>query len=297
MEEDPSDQPEKSFKKEESRDDGGPSISELKDEVNMREAAEGRLTKLGMLLEIAESRGLDVKSAKEFYNSSRESLYRDKNALESMKISDRSNSELTAALNQEKYGLLSFPKWTYISFFMAKYGLFSLSYGMIAAVFFGYILLYSNMNKYILETVPLWAPAISGLGASAQIMVGTVDDIKATGVVQNYKRVWYTALPFLAAIFGFIAYILTDLGEVVVAGDGVSLTASNITGNLTLFGLEQPLLYNTTLTATGAANLTAQKVESFEAAVGDNMRMAVCFIVGYATNAFIDKLMKLSKNI
>ena len=64
MEEDPSDQPEKGFKKEESRGDGGPSISELKDEVNMREAAEERLTKLGMLLEIAESQGfIEAKGA------------------------------------------------------------------------------------------------------------------------------------------------------------------------------------------------------------------------------------------
>lgn len=69
----------------------------------------------------------------------------------------------------------------------------------------GYLLLYINMNKFILELIPLWATAIAGLGASAQIMAGTVDDIKATGVVQNYKWVWYTALPFLAAIICFIA--------------------------------------------------------------------------------------------
>ena len=199
-------------------------------------------------------------------------------------------------LNKYKYQFLGFPKWTYISFVIAKYGLFSMFYGMGAAIFFG-VLLMAPPYKYVLN-VPLWASLFAGLGASAQIMVGTVEDIKATGIVREYKRLWYTSLPFLAAIFGYIAYLLTDLGMITTAGGATTsyLNATNI-GFLNLSGLEGPQLIgnNTTLIASSAKELTAQNVSSFEAAIGDNMRVVVCFLVGFATNAFIEKLGKLSE--
>lgn len=300
------------------------STSELRDELKLRELAEERLIKLGQLLEIAESRNIIIPNARTMFYSSRNKLYGKNNGkndvLESINESDKCTSILTAALNKEKYRFLGFPKWTYISFVMAKYGLFSLFYGMISAIFFWYILLASDMDiqiniyKYslidttmdinpyslILNVVPLWAALIAGLGASVQIMVGTVMDIKQTGVVQEYKRLWYTALPFIATIFGFIAYILTDLGAVSITGSDISfLNATNISGNITINGLNQANLINnnTSLTALGATNLTAQSVEKFETSIGDNTRMAICFLVGYATNAFIDKLDKLAKKL
>jgi len=170
---------------------------------------------------------------------------------------------------------------------------------MVASIFFGYLLIFKNTN-IIIMTVPIWAALIAGLGASAQIMVGTVGDIKAEGVVQEYKRLWYTSLPFLAAIFGFIAYILTDLGTLSTTGSGTPSNYLNATdiGILNLTGLKNAVLVNnSTLNATGAAQFTAKNVVSFSANIGDNMRMAICFIVGYATNAFIDKLTKLAEKL
>jgi hypothetical protein len=274
------------------------STSELDEELTSRTKAEERLTKLGYLLEIAESKGIEVECARDNYLESRNMLYKNKDAFESITKSDQGLFELSKALNKLKFKFLGIPKWIYMSFVMAKYGLFPMLYGMLSAIVFGY-LLFKDTNIIIIS-VPIWAVLIAGLGASAQIMVGTVGDIKATGVVQEYKRLWYTSLPFLAAIFGYIAYILTDLGMITTTGQGTPsnyLNATNI-GLLNLTGLENAVLVNnSTLNATSATQLTAQNVASFSANIGDNSRMAVCFIVGFATNAFIEKLTKLSEKL
>lgn len=248
----------------------------LEEELEMRRWAEERLVKLGSLLEIAESRDIDVFGARANYYAARDELYTKKEPLKSMEDTDKGMEQLTRELNRHKFKFFGLPKWTYLSFVIAKYGLFSMFYGMAAAIFFGYILLFKDANGIILN-VPLWAALIAGLGASAQIMVGTVEDIKASGIVREYKRLWYTSLPFLAAIFGFIAYLLTDLGMTTTTGGsatGILNQSAQLIGN------------NTTLIGS-----------SFEANTGDNMRILVCFLVGFATNAFIEKLGKLSEKL
>lgn len=271
---------------------------ELEEELKMRTRAENRLIKLGSLLEIAESRGIDVPCARLNYEGSQDELYAKRNSLESIKKADEGLRQLTMRLNEYKYKFLGIPKWTYLSFVIAKYGLFSMFYGMAAAIVFG-ILLMDPPYKYVLN-VPLWASLFAGLGASAQIMMGTVEDIKATGIVREYKRLWYTSLPFLAVIFGYIAYLLTDLGMMSTAGGASTgfLNATDI-GLLNISGLEgaQLINNNATLIASSAENFTAQNVSSFEASIGDNMRVVVCFLVGFATNAFIEKLAKLSEKL
>jgi hypothetical protein len=276
------------------------STSELDEELKFRTKAEERLIKLGNLLEIAESRCIKATCARINYLDSRSQLYKNKDAFESITKSDEGLYQLTRDLNTFKFNFLGIPKWTYLSFVIAKYGLFPMFYGMIAAIVFGYLLVSRNADFLILN-VPIWAALIAGLGASAQIMVGTVGDIKATGVVQEYKRLWYTSLPFLAVIFGYIAYILTDLGMVSTTGSGTPHNYINATdiGIVNLTGLKDAVLANSnsTLNATGAVQLTAKDVISFSANIGDNTRMAVCFIVGFATNAFIEKLTKLSEKL
>lgn len=277
------------------------STSELDEELKFRTAAEERLIKLGNLLEIAESKGIQLASARKNYVESRNELYKNKDAFESITKSDEGFMHLTRALNDLKFEFMGLPKWRYISFVIAKYGLFPMFYGMLAAIVFGYLLVVPKNADLLILNVPIWAALIAGLGASAQIMVGTVGDIKATGVVQEYKRLWYTSLPFLAVIFGYIAYILTDLGMVSTTGSGTPHNYLNATdiGIVNLTGLKGAILANSnsTLNATGAVQLTARDVTSFSANIGDNSRMAVCFIVGFATNAFIEKLTKLSEKL
>ena len=103
----------------------------------------------------------------------------------------------------------------------------------------------------------------------------------------------------MAAIFGFIAYILTDLGTATVAGSGSPSNYLNATdiGTLNLTGLRDATLNGTTLSASGALQLTAKDVASFGANIGNNTRMVVCFIVGFATNSFIEKLTELSEKM
>jgi hypothetical protein len=267
----------------------------LEEELEMRRWAEERLIKLGSLLEIAESRDIDVSGARTNYYAARNELYTEKEPLKSMEDADKGMEQLTRELNRHKFKFFGLPRWTYLSFVIAKYGLFSMFYGMAAAIFFGYLLYSQDTNKIILN-VPIWAALIAGLGASAQIMVGTVEDIKAYGIVREYKRLWYTSLPFLAVIFGFIAYLLTDLGMTTTGGSAVgSLNATGL-GVLNLTGLEDAQLNNSILNASSAKELSAQSVSSFEVN-GDNTRILFCFLVGFATNAFIEKLGKLSEKL
>jgi hypothetical protein len=69
-----------------------------------------------------------------------------------------------------------------------------------------------------LRSVPLWASLIAGLRASAKIPVGVVDEITSDSVVTEYKRLWYISLPIIAVIFGFLAYMLNDIGMLTVGG-------------------------------------------------------------------------------
>ncbi|MCP1392277.1 MAG: hypothetical protein WCY97_04910 [Methanothrix sp.] len=275
------------------------STPKLEEELEMRRWAEERLVKLGSLLEIAESRDIDVTDARTNYYAARDELYTKKEPLKSMEDTDKGMEQLTKELNRHKFKLFGLPRWTYLSFVIAKYGLFSMFYGMATAILFGYILYSQNTNKIILN-VPLWAALIAGLGASTQIMVGTVEDIKAYGIVREYKRLWYTSLPFLAVIFGFVAYLLTDLGMMTTTGGAAvgSLNATDLV-NLNLTGLKDAQLTanNSILNASSAERLVAQEVTSFEASIGDNMRVVFCFLVGFATNAFIEKLGKLSEKL
>jgi hypothetical protein len=41
-----------------------------------------------------------------------------------------------------------------------------------------------------------------------------VDDLRKEGAVIRYKRVWYTAIPLLSLIFGYMAYLLFSSGLV-----------------------------------------------------------------------------------
>jgi hypothetical protein len=112
------------------------STPELEEELKMRTRAEDRLIKLGNLLEIAESRNIIIPCARSNYVNSMEKLYNEKDAIESIKNADEGLFQLTKALNEQKFKFFGFPKWSYISFVIAKYGLFSMFYGMFAAIFF-----------------------------------------------------------------------------------------------------------------------------------------------------------------
>jgi hypothetical protein len=106
--------------------------------------------------------------------------------------------------------------------------------------------------------VPLWAGLFAGVGACIQIIMTLVGDIKEDGVVSEHRQLWFAALPLVALVFGYLAYILIDLGVMTLAGPQSSSTATGGTQSLQSAGIGSKIL--------------------------------ICFLAGYATDDFIKKL-------
>jgi hypothetical protein len=60
--------------------------------------------------------------------------------------------------------------------------------------------------------LPAWAGPIGGIGACVQILISVVADVKNDGYSTEYRRVWYTVLPLVGLVFGFIAYMVYEVG-------------------------------------------------------------------------------------
>jgi hypothetical protein len=65
----------------------------------------------------------------------------------------------------------------------------------------------------------LWSLFFAGLGSSAQILTGVADDLRRYGLASRYKRLWYMALPLLAMVFGYMAYLVFSSGFIALDGD------------------------------------------------------------------------------
>lgn len=168
---------------------------------------------LNRMLQAAHRSSIDIKSSYDFYILALKEF--DKANLEDAYLYyDRSKYELTTAINDAKLDIrgLRFHSLRTISFFFKLYGLYALLFGMLAVLFFSY-LIYRYADVAVLA-VPLWAPFFAGLGSSAQILSGVIDDLRREKTVVRYKRAWYTAIPLLSLIFGYIAYLVFSSGLV-----------------------------------------------------------------------------------
>ena len=94
-----------------------------------------------------------------------------------------------------------------------------------------------------------------------------VADIRDDGVVSEHRQLWFAALPLIALVFGYLAYILIDLGITTLAGPQASL-------NTTALAATQPPL-----------------------SVGMGPKILICFLAGYATDDFIKKLASTTTKI
>jgi hypothetical protein len=162
---------------------------------------------LNRMLQAAHRSSIDIKSSYDFYILALKEM--DKaNLLDAYLYYDRSKYELTTAINDAKLNLrgLRLHSLRTIGFFFKLYGLYSLLFGMLALLLFSY-LIYHFATTAILG-VPLWASLFAGLGSSAQILSGVIDDLRREKTVVRYKRAWYTAIPLLSLIFGYIAYLI-----------------------------------------------------------------------------------------
>jgi len=48
------------------------------------------------------------------------------------------------------------------------------------------------------------------MGSSTQILTGVADDLRCYGMASRYKRLWYMAMPLLAMVFGYMAYLVVS---------------------------------------------------------------------------------------
>ncbi|MFB3765877.1 MAG: hypothetical protein ACE14P_11620 [Methanotrichaceae archaeon] len=169
------------------------------------------LERLNRMLQAAHRSSIDIKSAYDFYILALKEF--DKaNLTDAFLYYDRSKYELTSAINDAKLDVrgLRFHSLRTIAYFFKIYGLYALIFGMLAILIFSY-LIYSYANVTVLS-VPLWAPFFAGLGSSAQILSGVIDDLRREKTIVRYKRAWYTAIPLLSLIFGYIAYLIFSSG-------------------------------------------------------------------------------------
>lgn len=171
------------------------------------------LQRLNRTLQAAHRSSIDIKNSYDFYVLAVKEMNKD-NISDAYLYCDRSRYELTNAVNDAKVNLrgLRLHSLRSISFFFKLYGLYAVVFGMLSTLLFGF-LIYRYSELTILD-VPLWACFFAGLGSSAQILSGVVDDLRREGAVIRYKRVWYTAIPLLSLIFGYMAYLLFSSGLV-----------------------------------------------------------------------------------
>ncbi|NYT02914.1 MAG: hypothetical protein GKC10_09200 [Methanosarcinales archaeon] len=164
-------------------------------------------------MQSAHRSSIDVKNSYDFYVLAFKEFTKE-NFSDAFLYYDRADYELTSAVNEAKHNLrgLRIHSSRTISFFFKLYGLYAVIYGVIAASIFA-TLIYRVSDVRLLD-VPLWSSLFAGLGSSAQILTGVVDDLRKQGIVTRYKRIWYTALPFLSLIFGYMAYLLFSSGLV-----------------------------------------------------------------------------------
>jgi len=194
-----------------------PSTSDLKRDLH----------RLNHMLEAAHRSSIEIRSSYDFYVLALKELNKE-NISDAFLYYDRSKYELTSAINEAKLNLrgLQLHSLRTISYFFKLYGLYAVAFGVGSALLFSY-LIYRYAGADVLD-VPLWSSFFAGLGASAQILTGMVDDLRREGLVVRYKRVWYMAIPLLSLIFGYMAYLLFSSGLIAFNVDSESRTFSTM---------------------------------------------------------------------
>lgn len=201
------------------------------------------LNRLNHMLQAAHRSSIDIKNAYDFYTLAWKELNKE-NPTDAYLYYDRSKYELTSSINDAKINLqgLRFHSLRTLSYFFKLYGLYAMLFGVASTLLFSY-LIYTYSGSSILE-VPLWSSFFAGLGASTQILSGIVDDLRRDGMAVRYKRVWYTTVPLLSLIFGYMAYLLFSSGLVAFNINSQSRTFSTmflcfLTGYLTSWMIDR----------------------------------------------------------
>ncbi|OPY50587.1 MAG: hypothetical protein A4E48_01819 [Methanosaeta sp. PtaU1.Bin060] len=184
---------------------------------------EGNLQRLNRMLQAAHRSSIDIKNSYDFYVLALKESNKEEIA-EAYLYYDRAKYELTSAINEAKIKIKgsSFPSLRTLSYFFKLYGLYAVTFGTLSILLFSY-LIYRYSDARILD-VPLWAAFFAGIGSSAQILTGIVDDLRRNGMVTRYKRLWYMAIPLLSLIFGYMAYLIVSSSLIAINANSQSST-------------------------------------------------------------------------
>lgn len=182
---------------------------------------EGNLQRLNRMLQAAHRSSIDIKNSYDFYVLALKESNKEEIA-EAYLYYDRSKYELTSAINEAKIKIKgsSFPSLRTLSYFFKLYGLYAVTFGTLSILLFSY-LIYRYSDVRILD-VPLWSSLFAGIGSSAQILTGIVDDLRRNGMVTRYKRLWYMAIPLLSLIFGYMAYLIVNSSLIAINANSQS---------------------------------------------------------------------------
>lgn len=183
------------------------------------------IKRLDRMLAAAHRSSIDVKDSYDFYILALKELNKE-NLADAFLYCDRARYELTASLNEAKFRVLGtrIHSLRTLSYFFKLYGLYAVIFSALSVIAFG-ALITAYSSRSVME-VPLWAPFFAGLGSSAQILTGVADDLRRYGLASRYKRLWYMALPLLAMVFGYMAYLVFSSGFIALDGDGRSRDSS-----------------------------------------------------------------------
>ncbi len=253
-------------------------IEEGKEERNQKDEVEYnnislKLIRLGNAIDIARNCGFGMTNSHLKYMEARTLLKGDDLLKAEDKIWEVRDQLFTDLEQRAYFNVGKLRVWTrsFILFKAKVYGALPLIYSLIVSFFFiGLLLRYPdtdpNSPTKITEItlgyltlpltvigVPIWAAIIGGIGACAQIFWRLSNDVYFNGVVSEENQLQYIILPFMSPIFGYIAYILMDLGVMALGGSASDAAVS----------LE---------------NIQFQS------------RIIVCFLAGFATNKFLEKL-------
>ena len=176
------------------------------------------LKRLDRMLQSAHRSSIDVKDSYDFYVLALKEFNKE-NLSEAFLDCDRARYELTSAINDAKIKIKGsrFHSLRTLSYFFKLYGLYAVVFAVLAVAIFS-ILIYRFSGVTVLG-VPLWSSFFAGLGSSAQILTGVADDLRRYGLASRYKRLWYMAIPLLAMIFGYMAYLVFSSGVIAMNDD------------------------------------------------------------------------------
>lgn len=173
------------------------------------------LKRLDRMLQAAHRSSIEIKDSYDFYVLALKEFNKG-NLAEAFLDCDRSRYELTAAINEAKIKIKGsrFHSMRTISYFFKLYGLYAVIFASLSVALFS-VLIYLYSDASVLG-VPLWASFFAGLGSSAQILTGVADDLRRYGLASRYKRLWYMAIPILAMVFGYMAYLVFSSGIIAI---------------------------------------------------------------------------------